>query len=207
MSRRTYDASRRQESAALTRTAVLDAARSLFVERGYAATTMGAVATQAGVATATAAAAFGGKAALLKQLVNIAIVGDDDPVPVRERQVAADVAATSDAHEQVALLAAFVTEAHGRLADLYDVMQQASGSDADVMADLQGHQQGRHEGMAEFVAHIDPDKLRMDAALAADIVWALTDPRLYTGLVREHGWTAEQYQTWLTEQLSAALLS
>ena len=143
MSRRPYDASRRQQAAAESRSAILDAGRVLFVERGYASTTMGDVAARAGVSTATAAAAFGGKAGLLKRLVDIAIVGDDEPVPVRERQVAADVAASTDPREQLDLLAAFITEAHGRLAALVDVMQQASGSDPEVFADLERLQRGQ----------------------------------------------------------------
>jgi len=208
MSRRTYDASRRQDAAARNRTAILDAARSLFVRHGYAATTMGDVATRAGVAPATAAAAFGGKAGLLKQLVDIAIVGDDEPIPVRERQVATDVAASTDPDEQLALLAAFITEVHGRLAGLYDVMQQASGSDAEVLADLRRLQQARRTGMAEFVALVDPAELKegLDADRAADIVWALTEPRVYGGLVSERGWPADDYREWLVEQLAHALL-
>lgn len=208
MSRRSYDSSRRQGAAGRNRTAILDAARSLFVERGYAATTMGDVATQAGVAPATAAAAFGGKAGLLKQLVDIAIVGDDEPVPVREREVAEEVAASSDPREQLVLLAAFVTEAHGRFAELFDVMQQASGSDADVLADLQHLQRGRRDGMGEFVALVDPGKLEegLEPDRAADIVWALTEPRVYRGLVHERGWTADDYREWLVEQLANALL-
>lgn len=208
MSRRSYDASRRQQSASQTRTAILDAARSLFVQRGYAGTTMGDVATQAGVAQATAAAAFGGKAGLLKQLVDIAIVGDDEPIPVRERQVAIDVAASADPNEQVALLAAFITEVHGRLAQLYDVMQQASGSDAEVLAELHRSQQGRRTGMGEFAALVEPSALTegLDHDRAADVVWALTEPRIYSGLVGERGWRPADYCAWLQRQLTSALL-
>ena len=208
MSRRSYDASRRQQSAAQTRTAILDAAQSLFIQHGYAATTMGEVAAQAGVAPATAAAAFGGKAGLLKRLVDIAIVGDDEPVPVRERQVATDVAAATDPDEQLALLAAFITEVHGRLAQLYDVMQQASGSDAEVLAGLRRLQEERRTGMAEFIALVNPAALQagLDPDQAADIVWALTEPRVYSGLVGERGWSPDDYRALLQSQLASALL-
>jgi AcrR family transcriptional regulator len=170
---------------------------------------MGDVATLAGVAPATAAAAFGGKAGLLKQLLDIAIVGDDEPVPVRQRRVAQAVASTSDPREQLVLLADFVTEAHGRFAELFDVMQQASGSDSDVLRDMQRLQVSRREGMAEFVSLVDPASFRVgvESDRAADIVWALTEPRVYRGLVHERGWTAEDYREWLVEQLANALLS
>jgi AcrR family transcriptional regulator len=169
---------------------------------------MGEVASRAGVAPATAAAAFGGKAALLKQLVDIAIVGDDEPIPVRERQVAADVAASSDPREQIELLGSFITEVHGRVAALLEVMQQASGSDPEVFADLGRLQRGRHEGMAEFVGLIDSAALAdgLGPERSADIVWALTDSRVYRGLVNERGWSSAEYSVWLVDQLSHALL-
>ena len=71
--------------------AILDAGRELFVEQGYAATTMGDVAARAEVAPATANAAFGGKAGLLKQLVDVGIAGDDEDIPVSERDVAMQI--------------------------------------------------------------------------------------------------------------------
>ena len=160
------------------------------------------------MAPATAAAAFGGKAALLKQLVDIAIVGDDEPIPVRERQVAADVAASSDPREQIELLGAFITEVHGRVAALLEVMQQASGSDPEVFADLDRLQRGRREGMGEFVALVDPGAFAngLSSERAADVVWALTEPRIYLGLVNERGWSPDEYGAWLVEQLANGLL-
>lgn len=209
MSSRSYDASRRREGAARTREQVLEAGRALFVEHGYVATTMNDVAQRAGVAPATAAAAFGGKAGLLKRLVDVGITGDDEDVPVSEREVARHVAAASDdAGRQCELLAAFVTEVHERLAPLHEVLMQASGVDEQVRDLVMRGQQGRRAGMAEFVALIDPARLKqgMDADTAADVVWALTDPRLYTGLVGERGWTNENYTSWLVSQLRSALL-
>ncbi len=209
MSSRSYDASRRQQGAARTREQILEAGRALFIERGYAATTMNDVAQSAGVAPATAAAAFGGKAGLLKRLVDVGITGDDEDVPVSEREVARQVAAASDdAGRQCELLAAFVTEVHERLAPLHEVLLQASGVDEQVRDQVTRGQQGRRVGMAEFVSLIDPARLKqgMDADTAADVVWALTDPRLYTGLVGERGWTSESYASWLVSQLRSALL-
>jgi len=209
MSSRSYDASRRQEGAARTREQILEAGRALFVEHGYAATTMNDVAHRAGVAPATAAAAFGGKAGLLKRLVDVGITGDDEDVPVSEREVARQVAAAfDDPSHQCELLAAFVTEVHERLAPLHEVLMQASGVDEQVREQVTRGQQGRRAGMAEFVALIDPARVKegLDAGTAADTVWALTDPRLYTGLVDERGWTSASYTSWLVSQLRSALL-
>ena len=206
MSTRPYDSTRRRQQAEATRTAVLDAGRSLFADRGYAATTVADIAASAGVAPATVNAAFGGKAGLLKRLIDIAIAGDDQPMPVSEREIARQVAAETDPRRQIALLVGSLTETHERLAELHDVVAQAAGTDEDVRAEMVRGQQRRRVGMAEFVALVDPDTLAVDAETAADIVWALTDPRMYLGLVGERGWAKEQYGQWLEKQLEAALL-
>jgi AcrR family transcriptional regulator len=208
MSTRRYDGSRRQEAAAQTRQQILDAGRALFVERGYAATTMNDVAARAQVAVATANAAFGGKAGLLKRLIDVGIVGDDEDLPVSERDVARDIAAETDARKQCAMLARFVADAQQRLAPLVEVVNQAAGVDDQVRLQISREQSGRRAGMAEFVACISPDALRPDLNLdrAADVAWALTDHRLFAGLVREREWSPDEYTDWLTQQLQAALL-
>ena len=207
MSRRPYDATRRKESAARTRVAIIEAGRRLFVDRGYAATTVADIAAEAGVAAATVSAAFGGKAGLLKAILDVGVAGDHEPIPVSERQIAADVAAESDPRRQVALLAEFITGVHSRLADLGDVMVQASGVDEQVRRDLALDQSQRRDGMREFVQLIDERALVVDRERAADIVWALCESRIFIGLVRERGWTADEYCTWLTSQLVHGLLT
>lgn len=204
--RRAYDSTRRQEQAAATRAAVMDSGRALFIERGYAATTVADIAKAAGVAPATVNASFGGKAGLLKRLIDVAIVGDDEPIPVSGREIVDLIAAAPGPRRQIELLVVSLTETHERLAELQEVLVQASGVDEQVRAELVRFQQRRRNGMAEFVALVDPKDLAVDAETAADVVWALTEPRLYLGLVRERGWANEQYRVWLCRQLEAALL-
>jgi len=209
MSRRGYDSSRRRQAAATSRASMLDAARSLFVDQGYAATTVADIADAAGVAPATVNAAFGGKAGLLKQLVNVGIVGDDAAVPLAERDIVAAIAAEPDASRQCTMLASLIADVHERLGPLQDVLLQAAGTDPQVRAQVQLDQRGRREGMAEFVSTINPSVLKPDltAEHASDAVWALTDPRLYVGLVLERGWRKDDYQQWLGAQLASALLA
>jgi hypothetical protein len=88
------------------------------------------------------------------------------------------------------------------------VLIQAAGVDELVRHQVSyGQSQGR-EGMAEFVACIGPDALRTDLDVnhAADAVWALTEHRLFIGLVHERGWSLDEYANWLAAQLQAALL-
>jgi AcrR family transcriptional regulator len=208
MSTRRYDSSRRQEAAARTRQQILDAARDLFIAQGYAATTMTDVAARAGVAVATANAAFGGKAGLLKRLIDVGIAGDDEDVPVGDREEARAIATEPDAHQQCVMLARLVGDVHQRLAPMMTVLEQASGVDEQVRQDIAKDQAGRRAGMAEFVASIAPDALRpdVDADRAADAVWALTETRVFIGLVHERGWSVDDYVAWLGRQLEAALL-
>ena len=208
MSIRSYDSSRRQQAAAASREAMVDAGRSLFIEQGYAATTVADIAQAAGVAPATVNAAFGGKAGLLKRVVDVGVAGDDMPVPLAERDVVRNIAAETDPHAQCRMLARLVTDVHERLGPLQGVLQQAAGADPQVRAQLEQEQRGRREGMAEFVQSISPDALRDGLApdRAADAVWALTDPRVYVGLVIERGWARLEYENWLARQLSSALL-
>jgi AcrR family transcriptional regulator len=188
---------------------MLDAGRSLFIQRGYATTTVADVAAAAGVAPATVNAAFGGKAGLLKQLLDVGIVGDDRPVPLSDREVVAAIAAEPDPTAKCERLASLVADIHERLGPLQDVLLQAAGTDPQVRAQAEHAQHGRRVGMAEFIDTLDPGVRRSDVTPehAADAVWALTDPRLYTGLVLERGWSKADYQRWLATQLASALLA
>ena len=84
---RAYDASRRQEQARRTRAQILDVARRRFLDDGYAATTVATIAEEAGVSVETVYKAFGNKPGILKTLFDVAIVGDDEPVPLEDEQL------------------------------------------------------------------------------------------------------------------------
>ena len=108
--RRRYDSVHRQQQAAATRRAILDAARTLFVDPGYAATPLTAVAAEAGVAVQTVYKIFGSKKALLSALVDVTIAGDDDPAPLATRQFVADIQALTDARAKLARYAVHLAE-------------------------------------------------------------------------------------------------
>jgi AcrR family transcriptional regulator len=112
--RRRYDASRRQEQARRSRWAVLQAARRLFLEHGYAATTMPAIATAAGVSVQSVYKAFGNKPALLKTVFDVAIAGDDEPVPMLQRAALGRIRAEPDPRRKLSLYGEFVAEVSPR---------------------------------------------------------------------------------------------
>src|SRR5262245_5178069 len=82
--RRRYESPLRDQQARQTRQAIVAAANRLFVGRGYAATSLADIAREAAVARPTVFSAFGSKAALLREVVDQALAGDDEPVPVSE---------------------------------------------------------------------------------------------------------------------------
>src|SRR3954454_14629994 len=113
---RRYDASRRQEQARQNRAAVLASARRRFLEQGYASTTVGEVAGDAGVSVETIYKAFANKAGLLKAVFDVSVTGDDDAVPMAERDVIAQIIAEPDARRKLVLYADHLVESMPRAA-------------------------------------------------------------------------------------------
>ena len=131
--RRPYDGSRRRAAAQETRRAIVEAARRLFLERGFTATTMGAIATAAGVSHETVYA-FGPKPALFRHLVEIALSGSESPVPGMERDYARQVMAETDPGRLFDIYARAMRETQERLAPLFDVLSDGGRTDPDLKA-------------------------------------------------------------------------
>jgi TetR/AcrR family transcriptional regulator, regulator of autoinduction and epiphytic fitness len=200
--KRSYDSSKRQEQAKATRAAVLDAARELFVRQGFTATTLQAVAEEAGVSVQT-----GSKPELLRQLIGVAVVGDDEAVPLIEREAVQRIASERDQHERARMQAALITQILGRVAPVAMVAREASGASADAAEQWRAFMVERHKGMAHAARTLaGKDGLRVKVAEAADIIHALWSPELYTILVRELGWSSERYQAWMADTLERTLL-
>lgn len=207
--RRAYASPLRQAQARSTRLQVLDAARKLFTERGYVATSVDEIARAAGVGRATVFASVGGKPALLKQAYDVGLVGDDEAVSLVERPRSQAIIADPDQRSFLARYAELATEISGRIAGIYEAVRQASGADLqarDLWIDVLRQ---RREGMDNLVRFLlSKGKLRdgLDAKSAADLAWVLVDPGLYHMLVYQRGWSPPQYQAWLTELLQSQLL-
>ena len=117
---------RRARKALATRHSVLDAAETLFVHDGYAATTIAAIAEEADVAVQTVYAVFGNKRAILNELFAIGIVGDDDAIPLQSREQWQAIEREPDPRRQLALLAALATQIGNRIGGLYQVLAGAA---------------------------------------------------------------------------------
>ncbi len=204
--RRPYDTSGRRAAAERNRGAVLRACRELLERDGYQATTVRAVAERAGVSVETVYKAFGSKQRLLKTVYDVALAGDDEPVPIGQRPAVRRILATPDPHRKLTLYAAFVCDLYQRLGGLLAVLAAADPELAEVAAVTE---QERLLGLRAFVAHLAEEGLLrpgLDPSRAADACWALTSPQLFAQLTRIRNWRAEEYRLWIADMLTASLL-
>lgn len=207
--RRHYDASGRREAAERTRAAILRAAKHLFIERGYSATTMPAIAETAGVALDTVYASVGKKAAVFRLLIELAISGADDPVPALERTYVKEIAAEPDARRKLALYAGAVCAIQPRLAPLVQVLKEAAGQDAELLAVWTEISNRRAANMRIFARELEStgsvrDDLPIDTV--ADIIWSMNGPEYYQLLVEQRRWPIDRYQQWLADAWARLVL-
>src|SRR5919199_129558 len=207
---RRYASSHRQEQAGQTRRAILDSAARLFVDPGYAATPLTAVAAHAGVAIQTVYKVFGSKKALLSALVDVTVAGDDEPVPLSQRQFVADIAALTDARAKLARYAQHLAETHARQAQVMLALASAATADPDAAAIWRKNLDERRHGMTMFATDLaSTGQLRPEHTVdtAADVLWLAMDVRNYDWLVRERHWSPERFQRWYVDTVAAAILN
>lgn len=207
--RRRYHSARRSAQAEETRRAILDAARALFEERGYAATTMAAIAERAAVAVETVYAAVGTKPALMRLLIETAISGGDDAVAAEERDYVRAIRAEPDAVAKLGIYAAAIRRIQERMAPLFRVLQAAAPAHPELgalWAEIAGR---RAQNMRMFAGDLaETGQLRTDVSVeeAADVSWVLNSSELYTLLVFERGWAPERFEGWLADAWRRLLL-
>ncbi|WP_218011011.1 TetR/AcrR family transcriptional regulator [Herbidospora mongoliensis] len=208
--KREYQSARRKEQAQQTRKAILDAAGKLFVDPGYAATPLTAIAAEAGVAIQTVYAVFGGKRQLLSELIDTTIAGDDQPVTLPDRPFVAEIRALADPRAKLVRYARHLAQTHARQADVMIALAGAATADPDAGAIWRKNVEDRRRGMSMFAAELATTGcLRPGCTVdgAADVLWLAMDVRNYDWLVRQRGWSSDQYQAWYVDTVAAAILA
>jgi AcrR family transcriptional regulator len=188
---------------------MLDAARALFLEHGYAPTTIKMVADAARVSTQSVYQVFGNKPGLVKALIDIAIVGDDDPIPMMEREFVQGNMAEPDPAKKLRDYGAHLDDIALRVFPMTLVLRDAAAADASAAEVWEQLQQERLTGMTHFAAHMKRGKfLRpgVSEAEARDVLWTYSSFELWELLVRRRGWSGRRYGRWIGDQLVAALL-
>jgi AcrR family transcriptional regulator len=208
--KRAYDARRRRERAeeerAATRQKVVEAARKLFLEQGYVATTMSAISREAGVAMQSVYSAGKSKADLLHLVVDLAVAGDHDDVMLVERPDFAAMATEPDAQLQVEILAQLIASTLERLAPVWIAYREAAAVDANAAANLDAAHRRRHETFAHMMRHISESRLRRSWEESTDTAWAIGSIDVFL-LLQSRGWDAVRYADWLRDTLTAQLLA
>jgi len=194
---RSYHSPRRHLQAAQTRAAVLEAATRLFGELGWAATSMKRVAETAGVSLETVYAGFGSKAELLGAVMDAAVVGDDLPIPLAQRDVG--LALGSGGRDQRAGKAASMSaEISSRTCALVQALTQGAATDAALAQRLALLDERRRRDIAGYFEQVAS---RPPSPRELDEVWLLTSAEAFHLLVHRSGWTPEQHQQWLADSL------
>jgi AcrR family transcriptional regulator len=210
VNRRTYDSPIRREQAAATRTKMLAAAQELFEEHGYAATSIAAIAKQAGVSQRTVYLAFETKAELLRTLWNTLLRGHQDAPPVDQLARYQGVLREPDPVRQLELNAHHAVASKRRIGALHEVIRSGAPVDPEVGALWERIQTEFRENQRRIVASIAEKgalKPGLDVERAADILWTINHGDLWQHLVVRRGWTAEEFERWLADTFRALLLS
>jgi AcrR family transcriptional regulator len=208
-SQRRYDSARRKDQARQTRSAILEAAQRLFGERGYASSTVEAIAAEAGVAVDTVYATFGSKRAVLSNLMDVRVGGDDQPLGVLDRPEPQRVRREPSQRRQLAAFAADVTAIIERSRPVDDIIRSAAAVDGEIATMRSRLHETRYQNMQQFVGWLaanGPLREGLSQADAAAIVWSLTSPEIHRLLRVDRAWSPERYSEWLAETLTRTLL-
>jgi AcrR family transcriptional regulator len=202
--KRTYNSPSRTARARETRQRILAAATRLFIEHGYAATSVNDVAGEVGVTARLVYLTFPSKRALLDGAIALALGGDNEQITLRDREW---FRATLDApgREIPGLFARFTTALHERSAALLEAAEAAAAADSEIAERARvGHARRRSDmrRIGDEIAH----KLNVDAEYAADLLYTLGSSTVYALFVFQCGWSPQRYQSWLTETLELDLL-
>ena len=207
--RRPYNSPRRQQQAAATRQAILEAAERLFLQDGYPATTMDAIAAEAGVSLKTAYLPFSTKSGLLRTLWHLLLRGGEGDAPVAERAWFREVLEEPDPEHQLRLAARNSRAVKERAGALMGVIRSAAPMDSDLDGLWSRIQTDFYDNQRSIVKSLHTKKaLRpgLDVTRAADILWTLNHPDLWQLLVGQRGWTPEQWERWFADTTRWELL-
>jgi AcrR family transcriptional regulator len=205
---REYRSEVRAEAARATRARVLDAAERLFLAQGYPATTMAAIAREAGVSGQTVYNAFGSKAALLKSLYDVRLVGDDEPVPFGRRPEVQALAAETDPRALIRRYLGLGAVLFGRIAPLVRLIGDgAAAGDPDLRALVETTGRERLFGTTGVAAQLESlGALRVPADEARDVIWCMNSIQVWDLFGRERGWDEERLLDRLTDMIAGVVL-
>ena len=204
--KRDYRSGLRAAHAADTRRLIVSAAARLFVEDGYGATTIDAVAEAAGVSRKTVFTAVGGKVDLLKTALDWAVAGDDEQTAMADRPALSALLALDDPVGLLTEWTSVLVAIDVRVAGLFLVLEVAADGDDAATALLDESRAQRLVGARTVVkrlAALDALTDSVSRAEAVDLAWLATDPVLFDRFVRIRGWSVGRFESWLARTLAS----
>jgi AcrR family transcriptional regulator len=196
------------EKSRQTRRRILQAAYELFVDQGYGATTLQGIAERAGVAVQTIYFAFGNKPSLLKELVDVTIAGDDEPIPTLQRAWFRDALAADTAEAHLRAHVRGTCDILQRVAPIMDVLRTAGTQDPSLASMWQQDSDPRLEvqtAAARSLMAKPHASAKLSVEHAADLLFGLLSPQLYLLFVRDRGWTPDRWEQWVYDTLYAQI--
>jgi AcrR family transcriptional regulator len=206
---RRYHSPRRREQAEATRTAIMDAGERLFLEDGYAGTSMAAIAKEAGVALKTVYVAFETKSGLLRALWHRSLRGGREDVPVGDQEWFRKVIEEPDPEKALRLNARNSRHVKARIGPMGEVIRSAAPTDPEIDALLNRIWSQFYDNQRDVVKALKRRKALkpgLSVDRAADVLWTLNHPSVYFLLLAGRGWTEDQYERWLGDITIAELL-
>jgi AcrR family transcriptional regulator len=196
------------EKSRQTRRRILQAAHELFVDQGYGVTTLQGIAERAGVAVQTIYFAFGNKPSLLKELVDVTIAGDDEPIPTMQRAWFLDALKADTAQAQLRAHVHGTCDVLQRVAPIMDVLRAAGTQDPNLAGLWQQDSDPRlevHTAAARSLVAKPGARAQLSVEHAADVLFGLLSPELNRLIIRDRGWTPQRFEQWAYDTLHAQL--
>lgn len=206
--KRSYDNTRREAQARATRLRILEAAKALFIEHGYPATSVDAIATAADASLPTLYRLFSSKRALLKAVLDTSFGGDDRPIAFGDRPEVQAARSQSDAAALIVAFARVIRDFMERSSAIMHVLASAAPVDPEAAQLMEEIKRQRITGQSRIVAALagigalDPE---LAFSEAIDMTYAVLSPDVHRILIIERGWTAEQYEQWIVRSLGMLL--
>jgi TetR/AcrR family transcriptional regulator, regulator of autoinduction and epiphytic fitness len=208
--RRPYRSPARAAAARRTRGRIVEAARALFLERGFSDTTIAAIAEQAGVAPETVYSIYRTKARLLDAVVRGVVLRDDEPEEPLERSWVKPLLRLPDLSARIAAFARHTAQTTALTSPIYAMIASA-GTGEDELDELQTRllemRFGGQRKIMIALARGHPLRPGLTAEQAADTFSALASPELHHLLTVRRGWSQRRYAQWLEKTAQAALLA
>lgn len=207
--KRKYDSTSRQARALESHAQIIEAARDLFIESGYAGVSIEAIARKANASPETIYSVFTNKRTILAHAVGLAVETDGGPAPALLRPYIQEVMSERNQYRQIQLFAKRMQMFFSHVASLVEVMRAAAKNEPEINTLLKKYLDDRFQGMGFFIDCLlanGPLRSGLSKLSAVETTWALASAEIYNLLVVDRGWSGEEYEFWLSASLERLLL-